>query len=113
MLTVKERGILIKIIKHCKRVEAKVCGVERDAFELDDDAIEVVCFNLFQIGELTKKLSSEFIAKYNEVPWRQIKGLRDQIVHGYETIDLEIIWVTATEDIQPLKNYCSKIISED
>lgn len=113
MLTVKEKGILLKIIKHCKRVEKKAKGFDRESFEEDEDAIEVVCFNLFQIGELAKKLSNDFIMKYNKVPWRQIKGLRDQIVHGYETLDMDIIWYTVTEDVKPLKDYCDKIINED
>lgn len=100
------------IIKHCERIEEKIEGFDRDSFDKDEDAIEVVCFNLFQIGELAKKLSSEFVTKYSKVPWRLIKGLRDQIVHGYETLDMDIIWVTATEDIQPLREYCQNIINE-
>ena len=44
---------------------------------------------------------------------KRIKGLRDRIVHGYETIDLDIIWETAKEDIQPLQDYCEKIIKDN
>ena len=75
-----------------------------------DDIKEVVCFNLFQIGELANCLSIEFIKEYNKIPWKQIIGMRNRIVHGYDTINLEIVWNTAIESIPELKSYCKEIL---
>ena len=111
MLGVKDKGILSQIIKRCDRVIEKVSNISVTDFSLNDDVKEVVCFNLFQIGELANGLSIEFIKEYNKIPWKQIIGMRNRIVHGYDTINFEIVWNTATESIPELKSYCKEILS--
>lgn len=109
MLGIKDKGILLQIIKRCDRVIEKVSNVNETEFALNDDVKEVVCFNLFQIGELSNGLSLEFVKEYNQIPWKQIIGMRNRIVHGYDTINLEIVWNTANESIPELKKYCNEI----
>ena len=111
MLGVKDKGILLQIIKRCNRVVEKVSNISEAEFSLNDDIKEVVCFNLFQIGELANGLSVEFIKEYNKIPWKQIIGMRNRIVHGYDTINLKIVWSTAIESIPELKSYCKEILS--
>lgn len=113
MLTIKEKGIIIYIIKHCERVEEKIKDIPFDTFYNNDDIKEIVCFNILQIGELAKGLSTEFLTKYNEMPWKDIKGMRDWVAHGYGTIDLDRVWKTAVEDIKPLRDYCEMILKEN
>ena len=110
MLGVKDKGILLQIIKRCNRVIEKVSNISVTDFSLNDDVKEVVCFNLFLIGELANGLSIEFIKEYNKIPWKQIIGMRNRIVHGYDTIDLEIVWNTENESIPELKSYCKEIL---
>ena len=111
MLNNKDYGIILQILKRCKRIKEKVLTLSKEEFDLNDDIREVICFNIFQIGELSNGLSSEFIIKYNKIPWKQIKGMRNRIVHGYDTIDLDIVWNTACESIPNLMNYCKEILS--
>ena len=110
MLGVKDKGILLQIIKRCNRVVEIVSNISVTDFSLNDDIKEVVCFNLFQIGELANGLSIEFIKEYNKIPWKQIIGMRNRIVHGYDTINLEIVWSTSIESIPELKSYCKEIL---
>ena len=110
MLGVKDKGILLQIIKKCNRVIEKVSNISEIDFSLNDDIKEVVCFNLFQIGELANGLSIEFTKEYNKILWKQIIGMRNRIVHGYDTINLEIVWNTAIESIPELKKYCKEIL---
>lgn len=110
MLGVKDKGILLQIIKRCNRVLEKVSNVTEIEFSLNDDIKEVVCFNLFQIGELANGLSIEFIKEYNKMPWKQIIGMRNRIVYGYDTINLEIVWNTANESVFKLMEYCKEIL---
>ena len=107
MLGVKDKGILLQVIKRCNRVIEKVSNISVTDFSLNDDIKEVVCFNLFQIGELANGLSVEFIKEYNKIR-KQIVGMRNRIVHGYDTINLEIVWNTANESIPELKEYRRK-----
>jgi len=111
VLGVKDKGILLQIIKRCNRVVEKVSNISEAEFSLNDDIKEVVCFNLFQIGELANGLSVGFLKEYNKIPWKQIIGMRNRIVHGYDTINLEIVWSTAIESIPELKSYCKEILS--
>lgn len=111
MVTARERGLLLYIIKHCNRIINKIDGVDIDTFNTDEDIQEIVCFNVFQIGELTKSLSKEFVQEYNGVPWSKIAGMRDRIGHGYGTIEMKRVYQTATTDIVPLKDYCKEILN--
>lgn len=113
MLTVKEKGILLYIIRHCRRVEDKIAGVSFEQFSLDEDIKEIVSFNVMQIGELAKNLPPEFLKRYSGAPWRNIKGMRDWVAHGYGTINLNEVWKTATNDIGPLREYCEQIVSSN
>ena len=112
MLSIKEQGLLINIVKHCEKIETKMSVLTREQFNQDEDIREIICFNLFQIGELAKNFTPDFIKQYNSVPWKQIKGMRDIIGHGYGSININQVWETALKDIKPLKDYCQKILNE-
>lgn len=111
MLAERDKYIILKIAKHCKRIQKKTTN-NYDEFMGNDDLKEIVCFNLFQIGELVKNLSQNFINVYNDVPWKHIKGMRDRIVHGYGTIDFEIVWNTIRKDIPNLYKYCILVLKK-
>ena len=66
--------------------------------------VEVTVFNLMQIGELAKEsLSDEAKAKITTIPWNQLYGMRNRIVHGYSGVNLNIVWDTVSQDIPQLK----------
>ena len=113
MLNVKDKGRLLQMIKHCTKINTKMRNVSYKEFYNNEDLREIVCFNIFQIGELAKGLSTSFTKQYNEVPWKQIKGMRDIIGHGYGTIDIEIVYNTTKNDIIELSNYCKRIIDSE
>jgi len=112
MLSVKEKGIMLYIIKHCYRVESKIDNVSYETFLANEDIKEIVCFNILQIGELVKNLSPEFLKQYSKIPWKDIKGMKDYLAHGYGTIDVKQIYNTATSDIKILRVYCEQIINK-
>ena len=55
------------------------------------------------IGEATKKLPLDFKEKHPDIPWKEMAGMRDIIVHGYFGVDIKLTWRVATEDIKGLK----------
>lgn len=112
MLTTREKGLLLGIIKHCEKINEKVVGLVREDLDTNEDVLQIICFNILQIGELAKNFEPEFIAKHNGVPWGQIKKMRDKVAHGYGTINKDIVWNTASNDITPLLDYCHRIIDE-
>ena len=55
--------------------------------------VEACVFNLMQIGELAKiSLSEEAKAEISTIPWKQLYGMRNRIVHGYSGVDMRIVW---------------------
>ena len=111
MVSMKDKGILLQIVKRCNRIIDKISVITQDDFVKNEDVKEVICFNLFQIGELSNGLSEEVVKEYNGIPWKQIIGMRHRIVHGYDTINLDIVWNTAVDSIPALKEYCSNIVN--
>lgn len=112
MLTVKDKGILLQITKRCNRIIEKVTNINEIDFSINEDVKEIICFNLFQIGELANGLSIEFLNEYNQIQWKQIIGMRNRIVHGYDSINLEIVWGTAIESVPELQAYCKNIFTK-
>jgi uncharacterized protein with HEPN domain len=54
------------------------------------------------IGEAVKRLSLEFRARHSGIPWSDIAGMRDHLIHGYDIVDLEEVWKTVTVDVPDL-----------
>ena len=62
-----------------------------------------VKFAFVMLGEDAARISEAIQSKYPEIPWREIKGLRNIVAHAYDKTDDEIIWGTVTNDIEPLR----------
>ena len=113
MLEDRDNEIVIHIIDHCNRIVDNIKKYDLDSFYKDRNIQDIVLFNFFQIGELTKCLSNTFTNSYNKMPWKEIKGMRDVIVHGYQTINLERTYNTAIIDVVDLLNYCVDIVKNN
>jgi uncharacterized protein with HEPN domain len=81
----------------------KVCRfvAGRNRQDLDtDDMLQFACVRGIEIvGEAAAGVSSETRDAYPEIPWRNIIGMRNRIVHAYSEIDLDIVWKTAIEEL--------------
>lgn len=64
------------------------------------------------IGEATKQLSDEIREKYPHIPWKDIVGMRDKLIHGYFGVDIDAVWDTAIDDIPLLKSEIEWIINK-
>ncbi len=73
-----------------------------DDFCTDEVLLDSVMFRLIQVSENSDKLSDDFKKKYSHIPWREMRGLRNRIVHEYGNIDISVIYDTVTEDIPKL-----------
>ena len=73
------------------------------AFLGDTMVHDAVIRNFEIIGEATKGLSDAVKCKYPEIPWKQIAGMRDFLIHVYFAVKLETIWITIQDDLPNLK----------
>lgn len=98
---------IISVLKYCEN-----CG-ELNAFQSDTMRVEACVFNLMQIGELAKtSLSENTKSSVPSIPWKQIYGMRNRIVHGYEGIEMKIVWETIRHDLPILKKELQNILSK-
>ena len=82
-------------------------------FQADSMRVEATVFNLMQIGELSKfSLSDETKAQLSAIPWNQLYGMRNRIVHGYSGVNMRIVWDTVSRDIPALDRELAEILSE-
>lgn len=95
----KDKIVLQKMIERIQRTMQYCNGKFYVDFENDLMLQEACVFNILQIGEMAKQKLSPAITEVNlSIPWKQIYGLRNRIVHGYEGIRLNIVWDTIQED---------------
>lgn len=101
----KNAAVLRKIVRHINSIMAYCADCPtRQAFESDPMRVEATVFNLMQIGELAKESLGDDVKKeISTVPWQQIYGLRNRIVHGYSGINMQIVWDTIREDLPVLR----------
>lgn len=110
----KDLAVLRKIEKHtsaiieyCKDFHSRI------EFENNSMCVEATVFNLMQIGELAKTtLDDSLKQELPSIPWKQLYGMRNRIVHGYDGINMQIVWDTVSEDIPILRQELLKIITE-
>lgn len=113
MIDERTKKILLTIIKHCNIIEdtKKHFGNNYNNFEENSIYQNAILTPVTQIGELVKRLSDEFKQTYNEIPWKNIAGMRDIVVHNYETIDKLILWNVADKETLKIKDFCLNILN--
>ena len=86
--------------------------ISYDEFIKNDMLLSAVIRKFEIIGEAIKKVPVSIREKYNNIPWKNIAGSRDRLIHNYDDIDYEILWDTVINDIPQLKSDIEKIIKE-
>lgn len=98
------------ILDAISRIEEYLHGINEEAFHLQYLVQDGVIRQLEIIGEATKRLSHVVRASYPEIPWQDIAGMRDKLIHDYFGVDLEAVWLTARDDIPVLKAAVTSIL---
>jgi uncharacterized protein with HEPN domain len=100
--------LLEDIMKAIRKIRRYTSQMDHDAFLADELVIDGVARNLEIIGEAARQLPEEFRRNHAQIPWTQIAGLRNRIVHDYFGLDLEIIWEIIEHDLPELeKQVCA------
>lgn len=89
-------------IEAARKIERYTAGVSYEEFCDDEKTVDAVLRNFEVIGEAAKNVPEDVQQEYPDVPWREMAGMRDKLIHGYMTIDLEIVWATVENDIPSL-----------
>ena len=85
------------------RIGRYVAGLDLDAFLADEKTADAVIRNLEIIGEASRRMPEDCRKLHPAVPWPQMAGLRNRIVHDYAGVDLAIVWEIVTRSLPELR----------
>ena len=100
------------ILDAMDKAEILLEGFSYEEFENDFRTNFAVIRALEIVGEAAKRLPMSLREKYPKIPWRGMAGMRDRIIHGYDTVDLQIIWDVVKQDIPEIKPQVQQILSD-
>ena len=101
------------ILKAASALSEHVAGYDQTAFEASRTARSAVLYEIVVIGEGAKRLSPEFRDKYPEVPWKQITGMRDRVVHSFDEVDLGLVWSVCQVHVPELIEALERISAQE
>ena len=104
-----DTATLNDLVSACLRVMDYVHGASRSDLDQDNRLLSACCYQIAVIGEAVKRLSLTIRSKHPEIPWKDIAGMRDRLIHSYDSVDMDELWKTATEDVPALLEHIRKI----
>ena len=91
------------IIDSIEKIEKYSKGLDFESFAKDSKTVDAVLRNFSIIGEATRSIPENLRLRYPSVPWNEILGMRNKVVHEYFGVDHEILWKTVQEDLVGFK----------
>jgi uncharacterized protein with HEPN domain len=88
-------------------------GRTRLDLDLDRQMQSAMLHQLYVIGEAAARISSPLRDRYPSIPWSAVRGFRNYIAHEYFSLDLDIVWQTATDDVPKLRLQIAEIIQAE
>lgn len=100
------------VLDAIRRIEGYLRGVDKNEFMANLMMQDAVMHQIEIIGEASNNVSDEFQEKHPELPWMQMRAIRNKIVHDYREINLDVIWDTAKNNLPPLKVQIEQLFGE-
>ena len=109
----KDISIYLKdILENMELIEIFIHKLSYDDFANDEKTYyaDIRCLEI--IGEAVKHVPDSVRIKYPEIPWKDMAGMRDKVIHFYFGVDLEIFWLTITKDIPEIKPLIENVFED-
>jgi uncharacterized protein with HEPN domain len=101
------------MVDAAQKVSSLVARGGRELYDADFAIADAMVRELLVIGEAARNVSIQYRESHRELPWKDIIGMRDWLVHGYAEIDWDKVWNTAVGDIPTLLTSLTTLVSEE
>ena len=98
----KDEGYLLDILTEARKLMNRFSGVPREDFATNEERQYAAFWSIAVMGEAAGKISSDFKDTHPDIPWREMIGIRNVLVHNYARIDLDIVWSVITYSVPRL-----------
>ena len=88
-------------------------GISYDQFTADKKTLNAVLRSIEVIGEAAKNIPDEVRAGYPQVPWKEMAGMRDKVIHSYFGVDPETVWLVIRDRIPAIKPLIQKVLQDE
>ena len=106
------RDYLQDILDAVNDIESFVDNMTYEEFIKDRKTLNAVVRSIEIIGEASKNIPETMKAKHKELPWKQMTGMRDKLIHAYFGVDVETLWKAVKENIPPLKQSIQQMLKD-
>jgi len=107
-----DQEFLEDILEAIRRADAYVDGLSYTEFLADQKTQDAVIRTLEIMGEATKRLSPEIREKYPDVPWKNMAGVRDKLIHDYFGVNFDIVWEIVRDELPGVAIELEEIVDE-
>ena len=109
----RNRKLYLKdIFTAMESIEKFVEGMSFEEFVQDDKTTSAVIQKFEVIGEATKQIPEEMRQKYPQIPWKEMAGMRDRLIHFYFGVDYKLVWETAKRRIPQVKSLIEEMLKK-
>jgi uncharacterized protein with HEPN domain len=98
-----DRELLSHINEELLFIQTETAKTTKDAFLKNETLKRAYTRSLEVIGEAVKNLGHELVIKNPDIPWRNMAGMRDRLIHGYFSVDYEIVWDVAKNKVPEIR----------
>lgn len=101
---------LEKMLELVRKIERYVARHSYEDFVDDEMLVEACVFNLAQLGEMSHKISDEYVELHPELAWNELYGLRNRLVHDYQGVNLNLVWEIIMDDLPGLEAQLEELV---
>jgi uncharacterized protein with HEPN domain len=112
---VSSRGIkqrLQDILEQAEEILDFADGLDFEAFAADAKTVKAVLYDLAVIGEASRSLLPDILDVYPDLPWEEMRAMRNLVIHEYFRVNIRIAWTTINEDLPPLIEQIHELVEK-